>query len=165
MFEYQRKKLMGEYSNHKRDEIYSRAIRAGKRTYFFDVKSTKGDDYYLTITESKKRFNDDGRFFFEKHKLFLYKEDFDKFSEGLADVMGYIKREQPQTEERTHFQNDGQASKEEEATESAAAESAPASNDGQETEVGVEVEASSEDNSFSDVDFDDLGKDGSEHPE
>jgi len=74
-----------------KDEIFSKAVRAGKRTYFFDVKSTKRDDYYLTITESKKRFNTDGTFSFEKHKLFLYKEDFEKFAEGLNEVVDFIK--------------------------------------------------------------------------
>ncbi len=73
-----------------REEIYSRPVRAGKRTYFFDVKSTRGDDLYLTITESKKRFKDDGTFFYEKHKIFLYKEDFEKFTEGLNDAIGFI---------------------------------------------------------------------------
>ena len=72
-------------------EIFSKAVRAGKRTYFFDVKTTRRNDFYLTITESKKRFHKDGRFYFEKHKLFLYKEDFDKFSEGLSEAIHYIK--------------------------------------------------------------------------
>lgn len=72
-------------------EIFSRPVKAGKRTYFFDVKATKGNDYYLTITESKKRFGDDGRFHYEKHKLFLYKEDFDKFADGLHEVINFIK--------------------------------------------------------------------------
>jgi hypothetical protein len=72
-------------------EIYSKAVRAGKRTYFFDVKATKSNDYFLTITESKKRFHKDGRFFFEKHKIFLYKEDFDKFADGFTEVIDYIK--------------------------------------------------------------------------
>ncbi len=70
--------------------IYSKVIRAGKRTYFFDVKSTRGNDLYLTVTESKKT-TDDGRENFEKHKIFLYKEDFDKFQEGLEDVLLKIK--------------------------------------------------------------------------
>ena len=73
-----------------RDEIFSKAVRAGKRTYFFDVKSTRNEDYYLTITESKKRLAPDGKVFYEKHKLFLYKEDFDKFAEGLNDVVQFI---------------------------------------------------------------------------
>jgi hypothetical protein len=81
-----------------RDEIFSKSVRAGKRTYFFDVKATKRNDYYLTITESKKRFESDGRFNFEKHKLFLYKEDFEKFAEGLSEVVEYIRKNQPELE-------------------------------------------------------------------
>jgi len=73
-------------------EIYSQRIKAGKRTYFFDVKSTRSNDYYLTITESKKRFKDDG-FYYEKHKIFLYKEDFNKFLEALTQSVDYIKTE------------------------------------------------------------------------
>ncbi|HNP48125.1 MAG TPA: DUF3276 family protein, partial [Bacteroidia bacterium] len=65
--------------NSQREEVFSKSVRAGKRTYFFDVKSTKANDYYLTITESKKRIGDDGNPFFEKHKIFLYREDFQKF--------------------------------------------------------------------------------------
>jgi Protein of unknown function (DUF3276) len=78
-----------------REEIHSKAVRAGKRTYFFDVKATKRNDYYLTITESKKRFNKDGRFYYEKHKIFLYKEDFEKFMDGLTDVIEFIKTSNP----------------------------------------------------------------------
>jgi hypothetical protein len=78
-----------------KDEIFSKVVRAGKRTYFFDVKSTRGNDYYITITESKKRFGDDGKFSFEKHKIFLYKEDFEKFSEGFKEVVDYIKTTSP----------------------------------------------------------------------
>jgi len=80
----------GKEQENYRDEIFSKSVRAGKRTYFFDVKSTKGKDLYLTITESKKRFNGDGKFFFEKHKLFLYKEDFDKFEEGFKEALEAI---------------------------------------------------------------------------
>jgi len=77
---------------HDRDEIYSKVVRAGKRTYFFDVKSTRREDYYLTITESKKSFDKDGQPHYEKHKLFLYKEDFDKFLEGFQDAIDFIGR-------------------------------------------------------------------------
>jgi len=87
-----------------REEIYSKPVRAGKRTYFFDVKSTKGDDLYLTITESKKRFRDDGTFYYEKHKIFLYKEDFEKFSEGLNDAVQFIN-----STNRPDVQSNGQA--------------------------------------------------------
>jgi hypothetical protein len=75
-----------------RDEIYSAKVKAGKRTYFFDVKSTRSNDYYLTITESKKRFKDDG-FTYEKHKIFLYKEDFNKFIEALNNTVNHVKHE------------------------------------------------------------------------
>jgi hypothetical protein len=73
-----------------KEEIFTKVVRAGKRTYFFDVKATRKDDYYLTITESKKRLGKEGKVFYEKHKIFLYKEDFDKFSEGLKDAVTYI---------------------------------------------------------------------------
>lgn len=74
-----------------REEIFSRAVRAGKRTYFFDVKATKSDEQYLTITESKRRFsNEQGKFLYEKHKLFLYKEDFEKFANGLNAAIEFI---------------------------------------------------------------------------
>jgi len=78
------------YDKEENSEIYSKAVRAGKRTYFFDVKATRSDDYYLTITESKKKIGHDGRFFYDKHKIFLYKEDFEKFAEGLEEVVEYI---------------------------------------------------------------------------
>jgi len=78
-----------------KDEIFSKAIRAGKRTYFFDVKSTKQNDYYLTITESKRRMNKDGKFYYEKHKIFLYKEDFEKFVDGLNEMIEYIRTTSP----------------------------------------------------------------------
>ena len=73
-------------------EIYSQRVKAGKRTYFFDIKSTRSNDYYLTITESKKKFKDDG-FYFEKHKIFLYKEDLNKFSEALLKTIEHLKTE------------------------------------------------------------------------
>ncbi len=73
----------------KNDEIYSKVVRAGKRTYFFDVKATKGNDLYITLTESKKTFVD-GRESYQKHKIFLYKEDFEKFEDGLKDVLNKI---------------------------------------------------------------------------
>ena len=77
------------------DDVYSKPVRAGKRTYFFDVKATKGNDYYLTITESKRRIERDGRYVYDKHKIFLYKEDFDKFADGLQEVVNYIRERCP----------------------------------------------------------------------
>lgn len=73
-----------------KEEIFSKVVRAGKRTYFFDVKATRKEDYYLTITESKKRLGKEGKVFYEKHKIFLYKEDFEKFTAGLKDAVAYI---------------------------------------------------------------------------
>jgi len=73
-----------------REEIFSKVLRAGRRTYFFDVRSTKAGDYYLTLTESKKFTNDDGSFHYKKHKIYLYKEDFNEFSEILNEMTNYI---------------------------------------------------------------------------
>jgi hypothetical protein len=73
-----------------KEEVFTKIVRAGKRTYFFDVKVTRSDDYYLTITESKKRLGKEGKVFYEKHKIFLYKEDFEKFAEGLNEAVEYI---------------------------------------------------------------------------
>ena len=76
-----------------RDEIYSKSLRAGRRTYFFDVRSTRADDFYLTITESKRDFNEDGTPFYKKHKIYLYKEDFQNFKEHLNELTDYIIKE------------------------------------------------------------------------
>ncbi|MCU7550273.1 PUR family DNA/RNA-binding protein [Chitinophagaceae bacterium LB-8] len=80
-----------ENNDKKMESIYSKRIRAGKRrTYFFDVRATRGNDYYLTITESRKRFNDNG---YDRHKIFLYKEDFNKFIKALTEAVDYVKTE------------------------------------------------------------------------
>ncbi|MDR6843609.1 PUR family DNA/RNA-binding protein [Flavobacterium granuli] len=73
-----------------KEEIFSKVLRAGRRTYFFDVRATKADDYYITITESKKFTEEDGSFHFKKHKIYLYKEDFTAFSEILEDMTSYV---------------------------------------------------------------------------
>lgn len=79
------------YQDRNSEDVYSKPVRAGKRTYFFDVKTTKGNnDFFLTITESKRRNNPDGSYAYDKHKIFLYKEDFEKFKEGLDEVIAYI---------------------------------------------------------------------------
>jgi hypothetical protein len=90
------------------DDVYSKPVRAGKRTYFFDVKATKNNDYYLTITESKRRLDRDGRFVYDKHKIFLYKEDFEKFSQGLEEIIQYIKEKAPHTAERPVVDKEGE---------------------------------------------------------
>jgi len=77
--------------NERNDEVFSKRVKAGKRTYFFDVKTTRGRDLYLTITESKRTGDNDGHPEYEKHKIFLYKEDFDKFNEGLGEALDKIR--------------------------------------------------------------------------
>ncbi|MCF6170750.1 MAG: PUR family DNA/RNA-binding protein [Bacteroidales bacterium] len=84
----------------RREDIFSKVVRAGKRTYFFDVKATRANQYYLTITESKRRFDtEQGKFFYEKHKIFLYQEDFEKFSEGLQTAIHFIETGEKPVEE------------------------------------------------------------------
>lgn len=73
------------------DTVFSKSVKAGKRTYFFDVKTTRQNEHYITITESKKIFEDNGSSRYEKHKIFLYKEDFDKFMDSFFDALNYIK--------------------------------------------------------------------------
>tara|TARA_B100000925_G_scaffold188111_1_gene142180 strand:+ start:353 stop:739 length:387 start_codon:yes stop_codon:yes gene_type:complete len=81
---------MEESKQYLNEDIFSKVVRAGRRTYFFDVRSTKAGDYYLTISESKKFTNDDGTFYFKKHKIYLYKEDFENFSNILNEMTKYI---------------------------------------------------------------------------
>jgi hypothetical protein len=101
---------MEEFGNKesRKEEVFSRVIRAGKRTYFFDVKATRSGENYLTITESKRRFdNDQGKFFYEKHKIFLYREDFEKFLAGLNEVMHFVETgEKPEGIEDDHVTGD-----------------------------------------------------------
>ena len=78
------------------DQILTKAVKAGRRTYFFDVRATRADDYFLTITESRKITNPDGSFSFDRHKIFLYKEDFAKFAEGFAEAVDFIRLSKPQ---------------------------------------------------------------------
>lgn len=82
---------MADYGNENREELYSVRVRAGKRTYFFDVKETRGKDLYMTITESKRNFDNDGNVHYQKHKIFLYREDFEKFEDGFIDATDKIK--------------------------------------------------------------------------
>jgi len=119
--------------------IYSKVLRAGRRTYFFDVRATKADDYYLTITESKKFTNEDGSFYFKKHKIFLYKEDFSDFVENLEDVTSYIIAERG--EEVISERHDKNYKKEEDASD---AEDSFNANENVESE------------SFTDVKFEDI---------
>ena len=143
-----------------REEIFSKSVRAGKRTYFFDVKTTRRNDYYLTLTESKKRFNRDGRFYFEKHKIFLYKEDFEKFTDGLTEAIGYIKENAPEILEREEIENNSMETAEPVAEEAIEQETV---NEEVESETAETVESSVEEEvvepiteNFSNVEFEDL---------
>ncbi|MEM9298349.1 MAG: DUF3276 family protein [Bacteroidota bacterium] len=99
---------MDENNTNEREEIYSERVRAGKRTYFFDVKATRSNDYYLTITESKRRYKDDG-FSYEKHKIFLYKEDFNKFLDALNNTVNHVKDELMPEVDFEQFDRDNRA--------------------------------------------------------
>jgi Protein of unknown function (DUF3276) len=110
-----------------KEEVFTKVVRAGKRTYFFDVKSTRHEDLYLTITESKKRLGKDGKMYYEKHKIFLYKEDFEKFTEGLREAITFAGTGEVQHIERSVI------------------------------EESEEVTAAISATEFSDVDFDELG--------
>lgn len=125
-----------------REEVYTKIVRAGNRTYFLDVKSTRKNDLYLTITESKKRFNKEGKFFYEKHKLFLYPEDFEKFSDGLEDVFSFIRSSDNVASTET---DDAGNEKEVKAVDSEA----------DETEKGDDSKTADE---FINVEFEDLGE-------
>ena len=83
---------MEDNKDYERDEIFTKRVKAGKRTYFFDVKATRSNDYYLTITESKRKIKDDN-FYYEKHKIFLYKEDFGKFVDALQEAVDHVKND------------------------------------------------------------------------
>lgn len=84
---------MNGFEEENLDEIFSKVLRAGRRTYFFDVRETKASDYYLTITESKKFTNDDGSFYYKKHKIYLYKEDFENFRNLLEETISFVFKE------------------------------------------------------------------------
>ncbi|MBQ2992897.1 MAG: PUR family DNA/RNA-binding protein [Alistipes sp.] len=91
--------LQPEHRNDKEEygeQILSKAVKAGRRTYFFDVRATRGNDYFLTITESRKIVHGDGGVSYDRHKIFLYKEDFVKFSEGLGEVIDFIRQSKPE---------------------------------------------------------------------
>jgi len=125
-----------------KEEIFSKVLRAGRRTYFFDVRATKAGDYYLTITESKKFTNDDGSFHYKKHKIYLYKEDFTEFKEILAEMTNYIIDEKGDEVISERHQKDFKKDYE-------------TNNSDTNATAGTTNEASST-NDFTDVNFDDI---------
>ena len=136
------------------EEIFSKSVRAGRRTYFFDVRSTRAEDYYMTVTESKRDFNEDGTPFYKKHKIYLYKEDFAKFKEALDEVSDYIIKEKGE-EVITNTE-----AKKNEITESTLEIKKEKVKVKKEIKAEVKPEIKEETSSdFTEVNFDDLGKD------
>ncbi|TXN35058.1 DUF3276 family protein [Flagellimonas hymeniacidonis] len=129
---------MGDKDIMDQEEIYSKVLRAGRRTYFFDVRSTKAGDYYLTITESKKFTHDDGSFHYKKHKIYLYKEDFSAFREIMEEMMDYIIDEKGQEVISERHQKDFKKEEENDTSENGPSENGTATGN------------------FTDVDFDDI---------
>lgn len=142
-------------SKRRTDDIFSKSLRAGNRTYFFDVKSTKSDDYYLTITESKRRFNNDnGKFFYEKHKLFLYPEDFQSFTEFLNETLKKIEDLSDGKEIIPRSELDLEREKNKASEETSKEDDSKV-----ETKEPTKDKETSGISNFSDVSFEDLGKD------
>lgn len=135
---------MSDYGNENREELYSVRVRAGKRTYFFDVKETRGKDLYMTITESKRNFDNDGNVHYQKHKLFLYREDFEKFEDGFIDATDKIKELMASGNYRDPI------------AERASEEGDDDSGKDAGEEVSVDARTNTTDESEDDVDFDDL---------
>ena len=132
--------------DHDKEEIHSKVLRAGRRTYFFDVRATKADDYYLTITESKKHTNEGGNSFYKKHKIYLYKEDFERFRDILDDVTNFIVSEKgseviSDTHQPDYYVNNPSNSE---------------NNNSQETVSEVKETVSENGNSFTDIQFEDI---------
>lgn len=131
---------MSDKEHYGKEEIHSKVMRAGRRTYFFDVRSTKADDYYLTITESKKHTNSDGSSYYKKHKIYLYKEDFENFKEILEDVTNFIISERG----------------EEVISDTHKPDFHKKTSDGQEVEEKLNQEVESEAKAYTDINFEDI---------
>jgi len=151
-----------------REEIFSKTLRAGRRTYFFDVRSTKAGDYYLTLTESKKFTNDDGSFHYKKHKIYLYKEDFSEFNSNLQEMTDYIIKEKGEEVISERHQKDYQkedattetVTEEPENDEEAKNDTEETSGENKESDESESDDASSKDENnsseFTDVEFEDI---------
>lgn len=149
---------MGDSGYNRKDDIFSKPVRAGKRTYFFDVKATRGDDYYLTITESKRRMDDNGQFVYDKHKLFLYKEDFDKFAEGFESCINFIRETKGSEYGNEPHESHSTPAPEASAVTDTCSEQAEVTAETADEVTKETTPESVDDSSFSDVSFDDLGK-------
>ena len=136
---------MENQNDYNAEEIFSKALRAGRRTYFFDVRETKAGDYYLTITESKKFTNEDGTFYYKKHKIYLYKEDFAEFNSSLKETCDYIIENKGTEVISEKHDKDFESKKEKKES----------SQDQNQQEENVEEENVEEEKDFADVDFED----------
>lgn len=144
---------MTEKKEQQKEEIFSKVVRAGKRTYFFDVKATRKGEHYLTITESKRKFNNEqGKFFYEKFKIFLYKEDFEKFSSAMTETLSYINKHNEGIPDLPEYESNYAEDPSLSATE--------------EEPLSFSEETDEDDlfktNAHTDLDFEDLGSDESE---
>ena len=131
---------MSDHYTMEQEEIFSKVMRAGRRTYFFDVRSTKAGDFYLTITESKKFTNDDGSYHYKKHKIYLYKEDFNEFRDNLEEMINYVIDEKGEEVISERHQKDYKKE-----TDDVAANAEKASENGQ-----------PDTSNFTDIEFDDI---------
>ena len=136
---------MENQNDYNAEEIFSKALRAGRRTYFFDVRETKAGDYYLTITESKKFTNEDGTFYYKKHKIYLYKEDFAEFNSSLKETCDYIIENKGTEVISEKYDKDFESKKVKKEN----------SEDQNQQEENVEEENVEEEKDFADVDFED----------
>jgi len=138
---------MENQNDYNAEEIFSKALRAGRRTYFFDVRETKAGDYYLTITESKKFTNEDGTFYYKKHKIYLYKEDFAEFNSSLKETCDYIIENKGTEVISEKHDKDFESKKEKKESSEPQKE--------EEEEETVKEENVEEEKDFADVDFED----------
>ena len=145
---------MEEKDNKNRDDIFSKSVRAGRRTYFFDVRSTRADDYYMTITESKRHTKEDGSVFYQKHKIYLYKEDFESFLESFKEVKDFIIKEKG-TEIIT-LESEETNSKDDVDSESSDVDSESSDDDSESSDSKVEEKTEKEGEGDTDLKFEDI---------
>ena len=135
------------------EEIFSKVVRAGRRTYFFDVRETRAGDYYLTITESKKFTNEDGTFYYKKHKIYLYKEDFDDFNSSLNETFDFIIEKKGKEVISDKHDKDFESKKKDEISKEDTEDTKDAKKEKKESEGPTSEDIDATDKDFADVDF------------
>ena len=135
------------------EEIFSKVVRAGRRTYFFDVRETRAGDYYLTITESKKFTNEDGTFYYKKHKIYLYKEDFDDFNSSLNETFDFIIEKKGKEVISDRHDKDFESKKKDEISKEDTEDTKDAKKEKKESEGPTSEDIDATDKDFADVDF------------